>query len=761
MRYYIPSNPITGANLSATGFFEDTVNGEIVPQGDIWNPNIAYPANAMVVGADGQLYIANSANLDSAPPADVWREVGSSHQLAENLASASGASEVGFVQAGEGAVPRNLQEKVREQLSATDFPVVGDGVTDDTAAIAKLESSHAGRYVDLLGKTYLVSALPTNNYYFNGTFKRASDGFLFDAGYIGQTRVGNHAVVIGKGAGAALPKFIEYKKAGNPYNVIAIGDSAMAANTTARNSIAIGVGAMQNTVNGRYNIAIGLESQYCVNSNDGANTAGTRNIGVGDNTLRFNVTGYSNIAMGRNAGQSITNGNFCTALGSAALYGLAPLDLDDTTILNQTPLTVDHQTMIGSNAGMMSNAEGNTCVGADCGSEIKKGTLTAFGWQAASTLEVDSSFDGFQRVTGTTKTGTYVWNVNTITVTIAAHGFSAGWRVRIGLGAHEAQYMTIVSVPDANTFTLSTALSPTQNSESGVAKVIEWVTLMAITPVSDVMAIGRKALYSGKTCSNSIAIGAVAQFQSQGINNTSVGNLTLSAATTGTRNTAVGYSALRALTTGTDCVAVGEFAASNITTGSQVTALGRSALRNSQDGSVTATFNNITGVGYDSRVSGDNQVQLGNSATTTYVYGTVQNRSDLHDKADVRDTVLGLDFIKALRPVDYRWDMRDDYAEPYEEEDGIDAEGKPIIVRKIRQLPKDGSKKRARFHHGLIAQEVQTLIERTGVDFGGFQNHAVDGGCDVKTIGYDELIAPLIKAVQELASMVDQLRGSR
>ena len=46
---------------------------------------------------------------------------------------------------------------------------------------------------------------------------------------------------------------------------------------------------------------------------------------------------------------------------------------------------------------------------------------------------------------------------------------------------------------------------------------------------------------------------------------------------------------------------------------------------------------------------------------TTYVYGTVQNRSDSRDKADVRDTVLGLDFINKLRPVDFKWDLREQY----------------------------------------------------------------------------------------------------
>ena len=42
-----------------------------------------------------------------------------------------------------------------------------------------------------------------------------------------------------------------------------------------------------------------------------------------------------------------------------------------------------------------------------------------------------------------------------------------------------------------------------------------------------------------------------------------------------------------------------------------------------------------------------------------------------------------------------------------------------------------------------------------GVDFGGFHNHAIKGGDDVYSIGYTELIAPLIKSVQELNIKVD------
>jgi hypothetical protein len=166
------------------------------------------------------------------------------------------------------------------------------------------------------------------------------------------------------------------------------------------------------------------------------------------------------------------------------------------------------------------------------------------------------------------------------------------------------------------------------------------------------------------------------------------------------------------------------------------------------------TNSNTTTLGYDARVSGDNQVQLGNGSTTTYVYGTVQNRSDERDKADIQDTVLGLNFIEKLRPVDYKWDMRIDYQERVEEtlEDGT-------VVEKLVQNSKDGSKKRNRFHHGLIAQEVKAVTEELGIDFGGYQDHSVNGGDDILSIGYDELVAPLIKAVQELSAKVAELEA--
>jgi hypothetical protein len=62
--------------------------------------------------------------------------------------AASGASAgVGFLQAGTGAVGRTVQAKLREYISAADFGAVGDGVTDDTAAITLADANVNRKFV--------------------------------------------------------------------------------------------------------------------------------------------------------------------------------------------------------------------------------------------------------------------------------------------------------------------------------------------------------------------------------------------------------------------------------------------------------------------------------------------------------------------------------------------------------------------------------------------------------------------------------------
>lgn len=81
---------------------------------------------------------------------------------------------------------------------------------------------------------------------------------------------------------------------------------------------------------------------------------------------------------------------------------------------------------------------------------------------------------------------------------------------------------------------------------------------------------------------------------------------------------------------------------------------------------------------------------------------------------------------------------------------------KPVLKRvetpRIRRVltPRPGR----RTHWGLIAQEVEEAAAAAGVDFGGFVR-APDGSLALR---YDQFIAPLLKAVQELAAKVEALK---
>ena len=283
----------------------------------------------------------------------------------------------------------------------------------------------------------------------------------------------------------------------------------------------------------------------------------------------------------------------------------------------------------------------------------------------------------------------------------------------------------------------------------------------------NITGVGMYANYSNTTGINVTGVGVDANYSNTtGSNLTGVGVGANYSNTTGSNVTGVGVGANRLNTTGSNLTGVGVNANYSNTIGSWLTGVGYDALRYKTDGSTSTNLNNITGIGANTRCSASNQVQLGDSATTTYVYGTVQNRSDLRDKADVQDTVLGLDFINALRPVDYRWDMRDDYLVPnvttipavLGDDDEIVQEEYEVTT--LVAGKRDGSKKRHRRHHGLIAQEVKLAMDSLGVDFGGYQDHSRSTvGSDVLTIGYDELIAPLIKAVQTLSARIVELES--
>jgi hypothetical protein len=328
--------------------------------------------------------------------------------------------------------------------------------------------------------------------------------------------------------------------------------------------------------------------------------------------------------------------------------------------------------------------------------------------------------------------------------------------------------------------------------------------LRSNTSGSSNTSIGTGSLHNSTTGQDNTAIGGNALFYNNGSRNTAVGLSALFLNTSGENNVAFGHAAMNRNTTGSANASCGVYALQFNEVGNYNTASGGSSLVFNESGSYNSGFghlalagsyggasiayNNTTGLGYNAQITGSNQVQLGNSSTTTYAYGAVQNRSDVRDKADIRDTTLGLEFIDSLRPVDFKWDMREDYrpaipdivAKPLELSDDatdeeknqyaeqlvayeefIEAKDQWLEDSKLTNITHDGSKKRSRYHHGLIAQEVKEVLDQQGIDFGGFQDHSLKGGDDVLSVGYIELIAPMIKAIQQLKARVEQLESEQ
>jgi len=123
--------------------------------------------------------------------------------------------------------------------------------------------------------------------------------------------------------------------------------------------------------------------------------------------------------------------------------------------------------------------------------------------------------------------------------------------------------------------------------------------------------------------------------------------------------------------------------------------------------------------------------------------GTIQT-SDLREKNSVTDSVLGLTFVKSLRPVSYKWNVGGNLVEAVPGPDG-----KPQAL----VTPQPG----ARTHWGLIAQEVKAAVDAAGVDFGGWVLSDKNDPDSQQALRYDQFVAPLIQAVKELAAKVEAL----
>lgn len=246
-------------------------------------------------------------------------------------------------------------------------------------------------------------------------------------------------------------------------------------------------------------------------------------------------------------------------------------------------------------------------------------------------------------------------------------------------------------------------------------------------------------------------IGAAAGNANQGANgNTAVGNQAMWDNRSGSNNTIMGYSAFRNSLSGGHNTAIGTLALENTNGAEHNTAVGYSAGRTYNNGwnnvfvgaNVDVTLPglfNVIAVGQGTGVAASSTARFGNAATGSYGgWAAWTNVSDGRFKKNIQTNVPGLDFILRLEPVTYNLDVSG-ISQALCENQGKEwgPEMKKAIADKEKMV-----------QTGFVAQEVERIANEIGFDFSGVDGPKNEN--DMYGLRYAEFVVPLVKAVQEL-----------
>lgn len=114
-------------------------------------------------------------------------------------------------------------------------------------------------------------------------------------------------------------------------------------------------------------------------------------------------------------------------------------------------------------------------------------------------------------------------------------------------------------------------------------------------------------------------------------------------------------------------------------------------------------------------------------------YRTQATYSDIRVKTNIEDSNLGLDFINELKPKFYNLSLG-------ENEEGIE------IYKQVKS-------------YGFVAQDVREAYLKYTESFDGWGLSTPSDPDSLQTISYDNFIAPITKAIQELSAKIDNLES--
>ncbi len=443
-------------------------------------------------------------------------------------------------------------------------------------------------------------------------------------------------------------------------------------------------------------------SSFFMGTDAGLNNTGTYNFGIGHEALKANTTGTHNTALGFKSMTAGTTGSNNSAFGHASL-------ISNTS--GQKNVATGKSAMFHNTSG-----SGNIAIGSEALMDNETGDEnTTVGYMA-----MNKNQNGNENVA----IGSKSLYLNTNRSNLVAIGYQALYHNGSGAsGGTEGFYNTAIGSNAA--YSNTTGYANTAIGESAA---------QATTTGHENVAAGARAFFSNTTGYEDVAIGTQALYNN----------------TTGEKNTALGAAALWSNIDGEGNTGAGRYAGYGNTHGSYNTAIGKNALlQNSTGNGNTAlgynafdngVYSNSIAIGYNSNVTDNNQVRIGNSGITS-IGGQVgwSTLSDGRFKTNVNEDVSGLDFIKKLRPVNYQVDREAIY----------DLTGS--------KAPEYGNKNRySETESGFIAQEVEQAAQELGFEFSGID--APDNEKGYYSLRYGQFVVPLVKAVQEQQNEIELLR---
>lgn len=434
-------------------------------------------------------------------------------------------------------------------------------------------------------------------------------------------------------------------------------------------SVGLGTNALTQSGSSLNNTAVGYHSQEYNFTGDGNTSIGADSLNGPDFSSYSTAAGYRSLYW--------NNGNYNIGIGAEALYG------SSISFLNGI-----HNIGIGYQTGYdLSTGGYNFLGGYRAGYDLTTGSNNV----ALGKGALDAATTGGRNIAiGPDAMGAGV--ITNATGDNIAIGYLAGYDLTSGL------HNVMIGAQAASNITTSAdgvyiGASAFKNPTSGPRNVV----------------VGAYAVGNGTgSMDGSVVIGHEAAFShsSSGFL-TAVGKSALRANTTGRFNVAVGNSAGVATTTGQNSVFVGYQAGNSTTTGSNQIVIGQGS-----DASSATVSNEIT---------------LGNSSITNLrcQVTTITSLSDARDKTDIQPLNAGLEFVEALNPVSFNWNMRD---------------GGKVGVADT----------------GFIAQDLQAAQIETGVRI---PDLVYDVNPDKLEAGYGKLIPVLVQAIKDLSEKVKDLEA--